>query len=236
VADTRSCNRTARIENTVVSSWIAHQTQPPPGAHRGPAVRCLQVLLTVAFISTLGMAGEIGVTPTGPQVGGCSYFVHPDGNDAAPGTVEDPWETFEHAARVAPPGAVVCFASHQSHRKIGLDLLSPGATYLLGQSLNPLFHMNHEGMAGDQPPGNVGVKATRQYSNPWWTVAGGGGSSFGCIYSVGGTVGQGGIFKLASGGSTSVTGGFWAGIPQSDALFADSFECSDTSRWSAVVP
>jgi hypothetical protein len=54
----------------------------------------------------------------------------------------------------------------------------------------------------------VGVTSGQQ-SIDWWTADGGGGTSTGGVYAVSGTIGQpdaGGM----SGGSFSLTGGFWA--------------------------
>jgi|ERR1043166_1099084 len=50
------------------------------------------------------------------------------------------------------------------------------------------------------------------YSIDWYTIDGGGGTSTGGAYSLSGTIGQpdaGGM----SGGSFSIDGGFWSGIP-----------------------
>ena len=46
----------------------------------------------------------------------------------------------------------------------------------------------------------------------WSTVAGGGGTSTGAVYSVSGTIGQAAAGATMSGGSFSVAGGFWSGI------------------------
>jgi hypothetical protein len=49
------------------------------------------------------------------------------------------------------------------------------------------------------------------YSIDWYKIAGGGGTSSGCNYSVNGTIGQhdAGLQQL-SGGNYSLTGGFWS--------------------------
>lgn len=41
----------------------------------------------------------------------CTHFVSSTGNDANPGTADQPWETVYHAALVAEPGYVVCVAA-----------------------------------------------------------------------------------------------------------------------------
>ncbi|QOJ14239.1 MAG: hypothetical protein HRU75_06145 [Planctomycetia bacterium] len=46
---------------------------------------------------------------------------------------------------------------------------------------------------------------------PWYTIDGGGGTSSGGVYELSGTIGQHDA-GVMSGGSFSLTGGFWAGI------------------------
>ena len=55
-------------------------------------------------------------------------------------------------------------------------------------------------------PGRAGA----QYSMDWHTVAGGGGTSTGGVYSVSGSIGQHDAGGAMTGGSYSLTGGFWA--------------------------
>ena len=52
-----------------------------------------------------------------------------------------------------------------------------------------------------------------QYSIDWHTIAGGGGTSTGGVYSVSGTIGQPDAGGPMTNGQYSVTGGFWA-LPQ----------------------
>ena len=53
--------------------------------------------------------------------------------------------------------------------------------------------------------------ATAQsYSIDWYKIAGGGGTSTGGTYSVSGTIGQPDASSTLSGGSYSLTGGFWS--------------------------
>ena len=54
------------------------------------------------------------------------------------------------------------------------------------------------------------VLFAQQYSIDWYKVAGGGGTSTGATYQVTGTIGQPDASSAMSGGSYSVTGGFWA--------------------------
>jgi hypothetical protein len=50
----------------------------------------------------------------------------------------------------------------------------------------------------------------QSYSIDWHKISGGGGASAGGVYSVSGTIGQPEAGAIMSGGSYSVTGGFWA--------------------------
>ena len=50
------------------------------------------------------------------------------------------------------------------------------------------------------------------YSINWYKVSGGGGMSTGGVFSVSGTIGQADASVAMSGGSYSVTGGFWSMI------------------------
>jgi len=50
----------------------------------------------------------------------------------------------------------------------------------------------------------------QSYSIDWYKIAGGGGTSTGGTYQVSGTIGQPDASGAMSGGSYSVTGGYWA--------------------------
>jgi|ERR1035438_9907271 hypothetical protein len=50
----------------------------------------------------------------------------------------------------------------------------------------------------------------QQYSIDWYKIAGGGGTSTGAVYQVTGTIGQHDAGGPMTGGSYSLTGGFWA--------------------------
>ncbi len=52
--------------------------------------------------------------------------------------------------------------------------------------------------------------SAQQYSNTWFKVAGGGGTSTNGPYAISGTIGQHDAGGPMKGGSYSVTGGFWA--------------------------
>jgi hypothetical protein len=52
--------------------------------------------------------------------------------------------------------------------------------------------------------------ASAQYAIPWHTIDGGGGTSVGGVYSVGGTIGQADVGATMTNGQYTVTGGFWA--------------------------
>ncbi|MEI7657571.1 MAG: GC-type dockerin domain-anchored protein [Phycisphaerae bacterium] len=59
----------------------------------------------------------------------------------------------------------------------------------------------------------VAVVALEPLSIPWYTVDGGGGLSSGGSFSLAGTIGQPDAGTPMSGGSFSVRGGFWEGLP-----------------------
>ena len=50
----------------------------------------------------------------------------------------------------------------------------------------------------------------QQYSNNWYKISGGGGTSTNGPYAISGTIGQHDASRPMTGGSYSVTGGFWA--------------------------
>ena len=56
----------------------------------------------------------------------------------------------------------------------------------------------------------VTFAVSAQYSIDWYKISGGGGTSSGGTYSVGGTIGQPDASGAMSGGNYSMTGGFWS--------------------------
>jgi hypothetical protein len=54
------------------------------------------------------------------------------------------------------------------------------------------------------------VGFAQQYSIDWYKIAGGGGTSTGATYQVTGTIGQPDASGALTGGSYSLTGGFWS--------------------------
>ena len=54
------------------------------------------------------------------------------------------------------------------------------------------------------------LATAQSYSINWYKVAGGGGTATGGVYSLSGTIGQPDASAQMSGGSYSLTGGFWA--------------------------
>ncbi len=79
----------------------------------------------------------------------------------------------------------------------------------------------------------------QSYSIDWYKIAGGGGASTGAAYQVTGTIGQPDASMAMSGGSYSLTGGFWslisvvqtAGAP---ALYISQSGSTVTVYWQAV--
>ena len=55
----------------------------------------------------------------------------------------------------------------------------------------------------------IACAARAQYSIDWYKVSGGGGTSTGGVYAVTGTIGQPDAGAAMTGGSFSLTGGFW---------------------------
>ncbi len=54
------------------------------------------------------------------------------------------------------------------------------------------------------------ISFAQSYSIDWYKIAGGGGTSTGGVYSVSSTIGQPDASGAMTGGSYSLTGGFWA--------------------------
>ena len=54
------------------------------------------------------------------------------------------------------------------------------------------------------------IGLAQSYSVDWHKVAGGGGTSTGSVYSLSGTIGQPDASTAMTGGSYSLTGGFWS--------------------------
>jgi hypothetical protein len=58
--------------------------------------------------------------------------------------------------------------------------------------------------------GGVHSAFGQDFSIPWYKIAGGGGDSSGGTYQVSGTIGQPDASGVSTGGSYSLTGGFWS--------------------------
>ena len=63
--------------------------------------------------------------------------------------------------------------------------------------------------------------ANAQLTISWHTIDGGGGHSSGGLFSLDGTIGQHDASTEMTGGSFSLTGGFWAGISNDSVLLGD---------------
>jgi hypothetical protein len=79
----------------------------------------------------------------------------------------------------------------------------------------------------------------QNYSVDWYKISGGGGSSSGGYFSVSGTIGQHDASAPLTGGTFSVTGGFWALInvvqtPGAPALYISRGANSVTVYWQNV--
>ena len=86
----------------------------------------------------------------------------------------------------------------------------------------------------------VAMNALAQsYSIDWYKVSGGGGTSTGAVYSVSGTIGQHDAGGPMTGGTYSLTGGFWALIsvvqtPAAPTLYISHSGNAVTVYWQAV--
>jgi hypothetical protein len=67
----------------------------------------------------------------------------------------------------------------------------------------------------------VGVAQAQPFEVSWWTIDGGGGVSSGGVYSVSGTIGQPDAGSAMTGGTFSVSGGFWVGTGSTPPCLAD---------------
>jgi len=67
----------------------------------------------------------------------------------------------------------------------------------------------------------VGVAQAQPFEISWWTIDGGGGVSSGGVYSIAGTIGQPDAGSVMTGGTFSVSGGFWVGTGSPPACLAD---------------
>jgi hypothetical protein len=79
----------------------------------------------------------------------------------------------------------------------------------------------------------------QSYTIDWYKIAGGGGISTGGVYAVSGTIGQHDAGGPMTGGSYSLTGGFWALIsvvqtPGAPTLFISHSGNAVTVYWQAV--
>jgi hypothetical protein len=77
--------------------------------------------------------------------------------------------------------------------------------------------------------------ASAQYAINWYKVSGGGGTSTGAVYSVSGTIGQHDAAGPMSGGSYSLTGGFWALFSVVQTPGAPSLSITLTSTNTVMV-
>mgnify|MGYP002783739173 FL=1 len=65
------------------------------------------------------------------------------------------------------------------------------------------------------------MAAAQPFEIPWYTIDGGGGTSAGGTFSVSGTIGQPDAGTALSGGTFTITGGFWVGGAVPPACPAD---------------
>ena len=89
------------------------------------------LVLTAVLILVMPTASTRSPTGTALAAGAitCTRYVAPGGSDSDPGTMAQPWATFQHAADTAQPGDTVCFR---------------GGTY----SLTEEIHLSQSGTSG----------------------------------------------------------------------------------------
>ncbi|MDB6020063.1 MAG: hypothetical protein JWR19_4552 [Pedosphaera sp.] len=79
--------------------------------------------------------------------------------------------------------------------------------------------------------------AAQTYAIDWYKVAGGGGTSTGGVYSVSGTIGQHDASAAMTGGSYSLSGGFWSLVavqtPGAPTLFITTSGNNAVLYWSS---
>jgi PKD repeat protein len=94
--------------------------------------RSARLLVLTTVLILLMPTGSIR-SPTGAALAAgaitCTHYVAPGGSDSHPGTIAQPWATFQHAADTAQPGETVCFR---------------GGTY----SLTEETHLSQSGTSG----------------------------------------------------------------------------------------
>jgi len=79
------------------------------GLYTAPSTVPLPAIATVTAVSAADptVSATATVTLLSQPLGGNVYYVAPDGNDANPGNLAEPWKTIEHAADVAGAGDTV---------------------------------------------------------------------------------------------------------------------------------
>ena len=83
------------------------------------------------------------------------------------------------------------------------------------------------------------INFAQTYTIDWYKIAGGGGTSMGSVYAVSGTIGQHDASGALSGGSYSLTGGYWALInvvqtPGAPTLYISHNGNAVTVSWQNV--
>ena len=98
----------------------------------------------------------------------------------------------------------------------------PAATTPPFESNTETIEMSEKdgGSAGTDAP-QAEPDGARDPSMSWWTVDSGGGDASGGVYEVSATIGQPDIQLEMSGGSYSLSGGFWPGVDHYQSCDAD---------------
>jgi hypothetical protein len=97
----------------------------------------------------------ISVVPLTAQT---SYFINPAGNDANPGTLNQPWQTIQHAANTVAPGSVVQIMAGTYNEKVSINVS--------GTSQSRIVFQNYSGqqviLDGTNIAGNAMIEIVNQ--------------------------------------------------------------------------
>lgn len=85
----------------------------------------------VLWLGLLTYAGSVSLSQTGSRARADEFYVAPDGNDAAPGTMESPFGTVDRAQQAAMPGDTVWIRGGEYHfsgtnRTVGVAFTKSG--------------------------------------------------------------------------------------------------------------
>ncbi|MFO7957659.1 MAG: ankyrin repeat domain-containing protein [Candidatus Brocadiia bacterium] len=86
---------------------------------------------------TEGKQGETTVTINVLPFGGKTFYVAADGDDANPGTIQNPWKSFDHALTHARPNTRILFRRGDEFRTEGVGLAEKEGPVIVGAYTGP---------------------------------------------------------------------------------------------------